>query len=127
MTFTAKTPPSVSCHTIPSKVTDVPGSHGPKWSGSVIVPTDVPTHTSTISFGSHFNRFKGGEDVLLSSDIDDAPDDIEMEFPSPDNGSVVFAVNCALSELSFILLSLLFEELLFDWDDSDVCEKLRIE
>lgn len=60
VTFTTSTPPSVSCHTIPSNVTDVPGSHGPKQSGSVIVPTDVPTHTSTISFGSHFIFFAGG-------------------------------------------------------------------
>lgn len=53
-------PPSVSCHTIPSSVTEVPGSHGPKQSGSVIVPTDVPTHTSTISFGSHLTFLYGG-------------------------------------------------------------------
>lgn len=53
-------PPSVSCHTIPSSVTDVPGSHGPKQSGSVIVPTEVPTHASTISFDSHLIRFRGG-------------------------------------------------------------------
>lgn len=45
---------------MPSSVTEVPGSHGPKQSGSVIVPTDVPTHTSTISFGSHFIFLKGG-------------------------------------------------------------------
>jgi hypothetical protein len=62
VTFTANTPPSVSCHTIPSRVTDVPGSHGPKQSGSVIVPIDVPTQTSIIFFGSHFMRFVGGED-----------------------------------------------------------------
>lgn len=42
-------PPSVSCHTMPSKVTEVPGSQGPKQSGSVMVPTDVPTHTSAVS------------------------------------------------------------------------------
>lgn len=42
-------PPSVSCQTIPSKVTEVPGSQGPKHSGSVMVPTLVPTHTSDMS------------------------------------------------------------------------------
>jgi hypothetical protein len=52
----------------------VPGSHGPKQSGSVIVPTDVPTHTSTISLTSTFIFFAGGGLLvppLLSSDIDD--------------------------------------------------------
>lgn len=43
-------PPSVSCQTIPSKVTLVPGSQGPKQSGSVMVPTLVPTHTSVTSW-----------------------------------------------------------------------------
>lgn len=43
-------PPSVSCQTIPSKVTEVPGSQGPKHSGSVMVPTLVPTHTSDMSW-----------------------------------------------------------------------------
>lgn len=65
VTFTTKTPPSVSCHTMPSNVTDVPGSQGPKQSGSVIVPTDVPTQTSTISFGSHLIFLAGGG-LLLS-------------------------------------------------------------
>ena len=40
-------PPSVSCHTMPSKVTAVPGSRGPRQSGSVIVPISVPTLAST--------------------------------------------------------------------------------
>ena len=40
-------PPSVSCQTIPSRVTEVPGSSGPKQSGSVIVPISVPTLAST--------------------------------------------------------------------------------
>lgn len=47
-------PPSVSCHTMPSSVTDVPGSHGPRQSGSVIVPTDVPTHTSAVSWKKRY-------------------------------------------------------------------------
>lgn len=38
----------------------MPGSQGPRQSGSVIVPTDVPTHTSTMSFGSHFTFLNGG-------------------------------------------------------------------
>lgn len=44
VTFTTRIPPSVSCQTIPSRVTLVPGSHGPRHSGSVIVPilVDVP-------------------------------------------------------------------------------------
>lgn len=46
---TMNSPPSVSCQTMPSRVTDVPGSQGPKHSGSVIVPTLVPTHTSDMS------------------------------------------------------------------------------
>lgn len=56
----------------------MPGSHGPKQSGSVIVPTDVPTHTSTISFGSNLIFFVGGGlvlssqfDVLLDDEFDD--------------------------------------------------------
>lgn len=58
---------------MPSSVTDVPGSHGPRQSGSVIVPTDVPTQTSTISLGSHLCRFAGGglEPPLSSSSDDD--------------------------------------------------------
>lgn len=63
VTFTTSTPPSVSCQTIPSRVTDVPGSQGPKHSGSVMVPTLVPTHTSDMSFGSEaevLNFLAGG-------------------------------------------------------------------
>lgn len=57
---------------MPSSVTDVPGSHGPRQSGSVIVPTDVPTHTSTISLGSHLCRLAGGGlELPLSSNSDD--------------------------------------------------------
>jgi len=43
--------PSISFHTIPSKLTCVPGSHGPKQSGSVTVPTLmlVPTQASAVS------------------------------------------------------------------------------
>lgn len=69
VTFTARTPPSVSCQTIPSKVTDVPGSQGPKQSGSVIVPIEVPTHTSIIFLESLFKRFIGGEFVILPSSL----------------------------------------------------------
>ena len=43
-------PPSVSCHTIPSNVTLVPGSQGPRQSGSVMVPTLVPIQTSIRSW-----------------------------------------------------------------------------
>jgi len=44
--------PSISFHTIPSKLTCVPGSHGPKQSGSVTVPTLmlVPTQASAVSW-----------------------------------------------------------------------------
>lgn len=50
----------------------MPGSHGPRQSGSVIVPTDVPTQTSTISLGSHLCRFAGGGlELPLSSSSDD--------------------------------------------------------
>lgn len=58
---------------MPSNVTDVPGSQGPRQSGSVIVPTDVPTHTSTISFGSHLCRFAGGGLALPLSSSSDSP------------------------------------------------------
>lgn len=34
---------------MPSSVTEVPGSQGPRQSGSVMVPTDVPMQMSTIS------------------------------------------------------------------------------
>lgn len=74
MTLTTRTPPSVSCQTIPSNVTDVPGSHGPRQSGSVIVPTDVPTQISTMSRGSHLIFFAGGG-LVLSSRFDDDDDD----------------------------------------------------
>lgn len=49
VTFTTKTPPSVSCQTMPSKVTAVPGSQGPRHSGSVIVEAlAVPTQASAL-------------------------------------------------------------------------------
>lgn len=73
VTFTTRTPPSVSCQTIPSNVTEVPGSQGPKQSGSVIVPTEVPTQTSTISFGSHLIFLAGGESGPSSQLLLDAP------------------------------------------------------
>lgn len=41
-------PFSFSCHTMPSSVTAVPGSQGPKQSGSVTVPTLVPIQTSCV-------------------------------------------------------------------------------
>lgn len=50
VTFTTSTPPSVSCQTMPSRVTLVPGSQGPRQSGSVMVPTDV--HSTPLSFRS---------------------------------------------------------------------------
>lgn len=89
---------------MPSKVTDVPGSHGPKQSGSVIVPTDVPTHTSTISFGSNLIFFVGGGlvlssqlDVLLDDEFDDEftedgaidDDDVDEDFASVELVAVV--------------------------------------
>ena len=39
--------PSVSFHTMPSNETVVPGSSGPKQSGSVMVAISVPVPTST--------------------------------------------------------------------------------
>lgn len=56
---------------MPSNVTDVPGSHGPKQSGSVMVPTEVPTQMSTISFGSHLIFFAGGGLIVSSRLFDD--------------------------------------------------------
>ncbi len=42
-------PPSVSCQTMPSSVTAVPGSHGPRHSGSVMVDAlQVPTQASAL-------------------------------------------------------------------------------
>lgn len=79
VTLTTSTPPSVSCHTIPSSVTDVPGSHGPRQSGSVIVPTDVPTQMSTISFGSTLTFFEGGGLQLPFSSLQDVTDDDEFD------------------------------------------------
>lgn len=83
VTLTTRTPPSVSCQTIPSNVTEVPGSQGPKQSGSVIVPTDVPTQTSTISFGSHFIFLAGGG--LLESSPADAANDMANVLLQVDN------------------------------------------
>ena len=62
---------------MPSSVTEVPGSQGPKQSGSVIVPTEVPMQMSTISLDKVldaafeevspcFARLAGG-DLMLSS------------------------------------------------------------
>lgn len=48
----------------------MPGSQGPRQSGSVIVPTDVPTQTSTISLGSHLIFFVGGGLVFSSQFVD---------------------------------------------------------
>ena len=42
-------PPSVSCHTMPSSVTLVPGSQGPKQSGSVMVPMLVEVAVSLVA------------------------------------------------------------------------------
>lgn len=82
----------------------MPGSHGPKQSGSVIVPTDVPTHTSTISFGSNLIFFVGGGlvlssqlDVLLDDEFDDEftedgaidDDDVDEDFASVELVAVV--------------------------------------
>uniref|UniRef100_A0A1A9Z5A9 Uncharacterized protein n=1 Tax=Glossina pallidipes TaxID=7398 RepID=A0A1A9Z5A9_GLOPL len=74
VTLTTKTPPSVSCQTIPSNVTEVPGSQGPKQSGSVMVPTEVPTQISTISLtvfispaDECFVRLAGGEREVSSA------------------------------------------------------------
>lgn len=78
VTFTTRTPPSVSCQTMPSSVTEVPGSQGPKQSGSVIVPTEVPIHMSTISLGEEldaleespcFARLAGGDFMPSSTAI----------------------------------------------------------
>lgn len=71
VTLTANTPPSVSCHTIPSNVTDVPGSQGPRQSGSVIVPIEVPMHTSTMPLESHFVFFIGGDEDDFPSSLDE--------------------------------------------------------
>lgn len=71
---------------MPSNVTEVPGSHGPRQSGSVIVATEVPTHTSTISFGSHLWRLAGGGLVLHFSSFSIA------ELDSPVDGNVLLVV-----------------------------------
>lgn len=56
---------------MPSRVTEVPGSHGPRQSGSVMVPTDVPMQMSTISLpllSLCLARLAGG-DLLSSSPL----------------------------------------------------------
>lgn len=53
-------PPSVSCQTIPSKVTLVPGSQGPRQSGSVMVPMLVPMHTSETSYNKQCKLWLAG-------------------------------------------------------------------
>lgn len=45
----------------------MPGSQGPKQSGSVMVPTLVPTHTSETSLSSVLSFLAGGGDKLRSS------------------------------------------------------------
>lgn len=73
---------------MPSNVTEVPGSQGPRQSGSVIVPTDVPTHTSTISFGSHLCRLAGGGLALPLSSSSDSPASallLEEDAPLPED------------------------------------------
>lgn len=79
---------------MPSRVTDVPGSHGPKQSGSVIVPIEVPTQTSIMFLESHLIRFIGGEFVIFPSSLfvldvydDDDADELGCDF---DGKSVVF-------------------------------------
>ena len=64
--YLVELPPSVSCHTIPSKVTLVPGSQGPKQSGSVIVPTLVPVHVPV----SLVNRWFDCSDSLWNNKIE---------------------------------------------------------
>ena len=61
--FLVDIPPSVSCQTMPSSVTAVPGSHGPRHSGSVMVDAlHVPTQAS-----------------LRANDDDDDDDDDDAE------------------------------------------------
>lgn len=64
-------------------MTDVPGSHGPRQSGSVIVPTDVPTHTSTISFKSLLWRLAGGGLALGLSSLNTAEVDSPLDNSAP--------------------------------------------
>jgi hypothetical protein len=60
-------PSSVSCHTIPSKLTLVPGSQGPRHSGSVTTPTShvlTPTdrvRTKSCSTGAAILDEDGGK------------------------------------------------------------------
>lgn len=61
----------------------MPGSHGPRQSGSVIVPTEVPTHTSTISFVSHLKRFAEGALVLFLSSLNNTEDDSPLDNSKP--------------------------------------------
>lgn len=85
----------------------MPGSQGPKQSGSVIVPIDVPTQTSTI-LESHLIRFIGGELEFLPSslleldayDSDDvvALDEFDWDFVEKSTtfkGSFCFMPDCA--------------------------------
>lgn len=79
---------------MPSNVTEVPGSHGPRQSGSVIVATEVPTHTSTISFGSHLWRLAGGGLVLHFSSFSN----VELDSPVDGNVLLVDAKDDGLQE-----------------------------
>lgn len=65
----------------------MPGSHGPRQSGSVIVPTDVPTHTSTISFGSNLIFLAGGG-LVLSSQFDALLEDDEFDDEFTEDGAI---------------------------------------
>ena len=50
MIYRNQLPPSVSCQTMPSRVTAVPGSQGPRHSGSVMVDAlHVPTQASVVT------------------------------------------------------------------------------
>lgn len=69
-------PFSVSCQTIPSRVTEEPGSIGPKHSGSVIVPVSVLTLASTCKWTRVHNvkmEEKGGSNTCRSFRVNERP------------------------------------------------------
>lgn len=98
VTFTTRTPPSVSCHTMPSSVTLVPGSHGPKQSGSVMVPTLVCVAVSFIS------RFWDAE---IDDDVEEDDLLIDLLEVTVTDGLAVVAMDDDDDEEPFVWLLLL--------------------
>ena len=73
---TAGLPFSVSFQTIPSRVTVVPGSHGPRQSGSVTTPTWQASTLASFTSAAGLGPVSDGPSEDSVADDDDDDDDV---------------------------------------------------